>query len=349
MVKTDVERFQVRQGSVEGSLDVSEPVHEYTNLTPSGIEVFYSPSPRRHYKVRAKVTVESLDYGGTLESEEEILEVMDHVPMSEWREVPSVTSVLGVLDKPGLPWWGMKVGVEGVLELHSQGALRSVAVTDGAQFHNVLGALGDDGGFVVAGVEQVVSLLTANKITVNHQRDKAGARGTAVHDAFELWAADGTIPDPEMFPDEQRGYVVGLNAFLADAQPEPVEAEVMVGSVAHGFAGRYDVRLRITKERQVVYKRTPVKGAQYATISPGLILGDLKTSSGVYPSHSRQLEAYEGASIECGYEPTNARGIIHVSADGTYEFVRSTATYEDFLCVLAVWKSDQAMKARKAK
>jgi hypothetical protein len=40
-----------------------------------------------------------------------------------WREVPSVTTVLGILDKPGLPWWGMKIGVEGVLELVRRGRL----------------------------------------------------------------------------------------------------------------------------------------------------------------------------------------------------------------------------------
>lgn len=309
---------------------IEAPV-EFTSVTPSGVKVFYSPSPKRHYKVR-QISFSEKD------------DIKD-----EWWEVPSVTTVLGVLEKKALPWWGMKVGIEGMLDLHRQGILREVPV--GSQrVLAVPGPLGvGEAGLVVAGVDEVVAQLTSSKLTVNHVRDKAGDRGTAVHDAFELWANDGTLPDPEMFPAEQRGYVEGLLAFLADAQPEPVGAEVMVGSVEHGFAGRYDVRLRITEERQVVYKRTPVKGAQYATLSPGLILGDLKTSSGVYPSHSRQLEAYELASIECGYEPTDARGIIHVSKDGEYEFVRSTATADDFLVVLAVWKSDQSMKTRKAK
>ena len=77
----------------------TEPV-VLTNLTPSGIEVAYSPSPRRHYKV--------YDAGK---------------PEVGWQEVPSVTEVLKCLDKPGLPFWGNKIGAEGVLELVRRGLL----------------------------------------------------------------------------------------------------------------------------------------------------------------------------------------------------------------------------------
>ena len=41
-------------------------------------------------------------------------------------EVPSVTTVLGCLDKPALPYWGNKIGVEGVLELVRRGELTVV-------------------------------------------------------------------------------------------------------------------------------------------------------------------------------------------------------------------------------
>lgn len=305
---------------------VEKEVVSFEETTPSGIEIRYTAAPKRKYEV--------YDAGQ---------------PEKGWLEVPSVTTVLGVLDKPGLPWWGMKTGVEGVLELHRRGCLfeTQVGLSRSLAVHKINEQSGPE--FMVATPQEIIDLLTANKLTVNHVRDKAAGRGTAVHDAFELWAREGHKPAPEMFPAEERGYVEGLLAFIEDVQPEPVAAEVMVGSVEHGFAGRYDIRFQTSKECQVVYKRTPAKGAHYATLAPGLFLGDLKTSSGVYPSHSRQLEAYEAASVECGYEPTDARGIIHVSADGGYEFVRSTATAEDFYCVLNVWKSDQSMKTRRAK
>lgn len=332
---------------------VSEPV-VYETTTPAGIEVRFTPEQevdgkkiKRKYDLRyAPSFVGSCNAG------------YDHCAKcdcsgKEWAEVPSVSEVQKVLDKPGLPWWGMKVGIEGVLELHRRGILREHTLATPNMGQRALGTWKTEPNqtaqFEAADVDRIVAHLTAEKLDVTKVRDKAGDRGKAVHDAFELWAKEGVVPDPEFFPSEERGYIVGLNAFLDDVQPEPLDSEVMIGSVRHGYAGRYDLRLHVPRECEVVYKRTPKRGAHYAILKPGIILGDLKTSSGVYPSHSRQLEAYEAASVECGYEPTDARGIIHVGKDGSYEFVRSTATIEDFLCVLEVWRSDQAMKARRKK
>lgn len=297
-----------------------------TSATPSGIEIQYQAEPKRLYRVRRALPPSD-------QSE----------PNTPWLEVPSVTTVLGVLDKPALPFWGMKIGVEGTLALFNQGHL-ALAYNESQPIAVVNGAFGT----VVAGVEQVIELLTHHKLTVNHVRDKAGVRGVGVHDALELWAETGKLPDPAMFPPEETGYVRGLVAFLQDVPSAKATAcEVMVGSVKHGFAGRYDVRIKTTEPHQVVIHRTPVKGPQYALLAPGEYLADLKSSKGVYSSHHRQLEAYEGASIECGYGSTRGRGILHVSAEGEYEFVRSVATYDDFLVVLGVWKSDEAMKGRK--
>lgn len=298
---------------------------QWTTVTPSGIEVMYQAAPKRLYRVRAT-------YDGP------------DSPLMEWAEVPSVTTVLGVLDKPALPWWGMGVGVEGALALHNMGILRSMQV--GHQM--ALCYEGELGQWYVAGKEQVIELLGKHKLTVNHVRDKAGDRGTAVHDALEHWAGTGDLPDPGIFPPNEQGYVLGLIAFLQDAMLEPVASEVMVGSVEHGFAGRYDLRAKTTQDRQIVVHRTPKRGPQYATLRGGMqLLTDLKTSSGVYPTHAKQLEGYEIASIESGYDPTDARGILHVGPEGTYEFVRSWATAHDFLTTLAEYTSQGDMKSRK--
>lgn len=287
----------------------------FSSETPSGIVVEYEVEPKRLYRVNGV-------------------------------EVPSVTTVLEVLEKKALPWWGMTVGVEGTLALHNMGLLRSVQ----HEKQRILACAGPIGngavGLVAAGVDQVVELLNTHKLTVNHVKRAAGARGQSVHDALEVWATDGTRPDPAMHPPEEQGYVQGFLAFLDDVpSAEAVASEVMVGSVEHGFAGRYDIRIRTTEKHTVVKHHTPVKGPQFATLEPGLYLIDLKTSKDVYPtSHFRQLEAYEGASVECGYEPTDGRGVLHVSREGKYKFPRSTATLEDFLCVLAVWRSNQGLK-----
>ena len=292
----------------------SEVAQVFRTESPSGIIIEYEPQPRRLYRVNGV-------------------------------EVPSVTTVLDVLDKKGLPWWGMTTGIEGTLALINTGQI----ILARGETQTIAAVYAEDGRTAIAaGVQQIVDLLTANKLTVNHVRDKAGVRGVGVHDALELWAKDGTVPDPSMFPAEEQGYVRGLLAFLCDVETAKATAcEVMVGSVEHGFAGRYDVRIKTSEPHQVVVHRTPKKGPQYALLAPGEYLGDLKSSKGVYSSHHRQLEAYEQASIECGYGATDGRGILHVSADGTYEFVRSTASFHDFRVVLDVWKSDESMKALK--
>jgi hypothetical protein len=287
-----------------------------SETTPSGISIEYQVKPKRQYRLNP--------------------------PKGDsWYIVPSVTTVLDCLAKGGLSWWGMECGVEGVLALYERGLLD---ITRG-HFPPSL-TINTSEGYQAATVDGVVDLLKKQKLTINHTLGKAAKRGTAVHDALEVWAKTGAFPDEKMYPPEERGYILGLQSFLyAVPSVEPVACEVMVGSLKHGFAGRYDIRFKTMEEHAVVVHRTPVKGPQYAVLKPGLYLGDLKTSKDVYPkSHWRQLEAYEGASVECGYSPTDGRGVIRVSADGTYVFVRSKATYQQFLNVLTVYHDDEGLK-----
>lgn len=91
-----------------------EPEH-VTSLTPSGLEVYYSWAPKRHYKVR---DTNAAPPGKSAETH----------PNEGWAEVPSVTSVLNVLDKSGaLSWWAQGISAEGVLELVRRGHLAWVA------------------------------------------------------------------------------------------------------------------------------------------------------------------------------------------------------------------------------
>lgn len=305
------------------------------STTPSGLEIRYHWAPKRKYEIG-------------LEGD-----------LASWQEVPSVTTVLEVLDKPALPWWGMTVGVAGVLDLFERGILRP---HPNDKRHLIApGAVGVGlAGFVVAGEDEVVRLLKQEKLTTNHIKSSAGERGQSAHDAFEIYMREGHKPDPEMFPPEERGYIVGLLEFLRDIELgaiEPESMEVTVGSLEHGYAGRYDVRFETHKPCMVVKRVTPKRGRQYVELPPGKFLGDLKTSKRVYDNHFLQLEGYEGASVECGYEPTQFRGVIHVHPgdpeddkvyDGPhYEFVPSHAKHEDFLAVLGVHKAFERMKGRK--
>lgn len=76
-------------------------------VTPSGIEIYYQAGPKRLYRVRQPVGLSE----GMWE-------------YSDWVDVPSASTVLQVLEKGGLSWWGMGVGVDGVEALIEMGELR---------------------------------------------------------------------------------------------------------------------------------------------------------------------------------------------------------------------------------
>lgn len=232
--------------------------------------------------------------------------------------VPSVTQILGVLDKPALPWWGMTVGVQGVAQLRNLGAEIPWADADG-----------------------ITKMLTEHKLTVNHVRDKGGARGSGAHGALEQWMQFGTPPQPLAFPVEERGYMQALARALIALRPEVIATEVMVASVEHGFAGRYDLVARIRSKDSELMERLGLELGATALL-------DLKTSKGIYPDqHFPQVEAYEGASVECGGDPTDARLVLRLGADGMFEVARSYATFEDFLAIKGAFDALRRLKAAK--
>lgn len=310
----DCEASAPRSVNADEKIASTEQEIVFSDTTPSGMLVEYQAKPKRLYRVNGV-------------------------------EVPSVTTVLNVLDKSGaLTYWGMKVGVEGVLELFRREVIE--AKLEFPDFN-----LEIKHGDQEVDTALLVELLKTEKLTVNHVKDKAADRGINVHDAFEQWGKTGDLPLPDDFPDSERGYVAGLCEFLRDADPETVDMEVMVGSAQHGFAGRYDTRLKFTADKEIVVHRTPVRGAQLATVAAGTtVLADLKTSAGIYDSHFIQLVAYELASVESGYPATDAQYVIHVTADGNYEFVKSIAKAEHFLAVKKTRDALEDLKLlRKAK
>lgn len=234
-------------------------------------------------------------------------------------EVPSVTTVLGCLDKPGLPWWGMRIGAEGIISLLEQ------RWSAGESDEDIL--------------TDPVAALTKAKATVNHVRDAAGDRGTEAHDALEAYMLDGTEPDPDSVAPARRGYHVALREFLRDANPIVQDVEVMVGYEPTdrfpGFAGRYDLRATIEECELVVRSDT----GQREVFPAGSVRWDAKTPKGIYGSHFLQLDGYELGAIACGYEPTDYQCVIRLGADGKYEIARNTAPPGSFLRIVHAYQA----------
>lgn len=220
--------------------------------------------------------------------------------------VPSVTQVLGVLDKPALKWWSMKTGIEAVVELSRRYGW------------------GEDGlpkNFTDPG--RVMEWVKREKLTINSVSRSAADRGVAVHKALER-LMEGEVPDPREFPKEDRGYVAALNGWYTDTEPELLAKEVLVGSRVHGFAGRFDLHAQLNGRTARL---------------------DLKTGKGIYPEHHLQIEAYELAAVECGYDASDVRLILRLGSGGAYEVQESYAKPEQFLSVLAAFRVVEECKA----
>lgn len=288
------------------------------STSPSGHAIkFQSHRPRGYFLMEDPTPARMLDDG-------------------EWgKRLDSVTSILGVLDKPALPWWGMEVGIEGVLQLVAQGELTleqafgqdpgyKYLITDPERELEIMG-----NEELMTDAKRIAKLLTAHKLTVNHVRDKAAVRGTTAHDAFETWCETGIIPEPSAYPDDQRHYVTALRKFFEENEILEPQTEVIVASPLHRFGGRYDIRgmMFMPKRGDTTHVNR---------------MADVKTSKRVYSTHFLQMEGYEGASVELGYTPTEERIVIHLRPDGEYSLVAASdvakdkqpCVYDDFLAIL---------------
>lgn len=119
---------------------------------------------------------------------------------------PSVTTILGVVSKPGLVAWARRTALEAVREFVAQGLSIEVALQRAAQ-------------------------------EPERQREAAAQRGTDIH------AAIAAALSGESYPPEAGPWVEGALTFLAEAGLEPVAHEAVLVSRAHGFAGTCDVAM----------------------------------------------------------------------------------------------------------
>lgn len=314
----------------EEPVKVVRPEPKAHVVTPSGIEIDYFEKPRRYYEIRRKAD-----------------DIAEAFPETHgWTEAVSVTTALKCLNKEGLSWWGMRVGARAAVVLWDLGVL---TFTQDKQL-----AINVAGTWQLATEDNIYDAIKTHKLSVKDTLEDAGDRGTGVHDALEAWATLKMPVDPIKFPVAERMYAEALRKFteaMGDAWVTD-GVEVQVGSYENGFAGRYDVRGHVIEAVTIVNDaltkdgQPRKRGAKTIVIPEGTkILLDAKTTKYVYDSHFYQLEAYEGASIECGLPTTDMRAVLHLSMHGLYQFVPSTATYHDFLSILDTYRVTQRVQA----
>jgi hypothetical protein len=254
--------------------------------------------------------------------------------------VPSVTQILDTTEaKDALPWWGMRVGMAAVVQhLGTTGWAELANANTPAEIIEGVPKPGSEyyGARDTAKKKPktLVEALTVDaKVSTNHIKDEAGDRGTSIHAAMEAFAA-GVMPDVMEFPEEHRGWIAGLCRWWLEQEPEFLENEVIVGSLEHRYAGRFDTVL--------TYHAGPHQGLR--------ILTDLKTSKSVYMSHLKQLAGYELAYHETiraagdPLEPFDAKHVLHVDRHGGYRIIPSLVEPETFLAAVALHRRNEIEK-----
>jgi hypothetical protein len=158
--------------------------------------------------------------------------------------LPSVTTVMGVLDKSGpLIGWAKRVTAEAAVDNRDQMT----------------------GWVEMAGRDGAISLLTK---AASQKRDKAADVGTRVHALAESVARGQDVE----LTDEERPFLVAYQAFLAEWKPRYLAAEEMVVSLTHGYGGTFDAIVEMagavwmldTKTSKGVYPETSLQLAAYS-------------------------------------------------------------------------------------
>jgi len=158
--------------------------------------------------------------------------------------LPSVTTVMGILDKSGpLIGWAKRITAEAAVD--NREAI--------------------PGWVDLGGRDGAISLLTK---AASVKRDKAADVGTRVHALAEAIARGQEVALTE----EERPYLDAYQLFLKEWQPRYIAAEEMVVSLRHRYAGTFDAIVEIagdtwmldTKTSKGVYPETSLQLAAYA-------------------------------------------------------------------------------------
>jgi hypothetical protein len=153
----------------------------------------------------------------------------------------SVSSITGVLDKPGVYPWMEAGGIEGALEAVGRGLI-DPSLHDGPA---------------------AVEIVRREKLGAEARRDKAAERGKAIHTVFHQYCETGSIPKHSEFPEEWQPWVKGAAQAILLLDPEPEEAEQIVCNPQYRYAGRPDLICRSRGRRVLIDYKTSAAGRVY--------------------------------------------------------------------------------------
>src|SRR5499433_2190551 len=226
------------------------------------------------------------------------------------RALPSVTTILDVIAKPGLgPWYAKQE------RQYFETAMLEVLSKPGAR----------DPEYVLAAVVEAVSGVKA----ADRERQRASTIGTAVHAGIE-WQlrtrlGEDAGPEPAL-PEAAAWAVESWKDWASRVALEPLAIERTVYCDACGYAGTLDL---------------------YARVKGLLTVLDWKSGKAIYPEAFLQNVAYRHAAARLGL-PAEQGLIVRLPKlldDPAWEVmpVPAELRIEDFQAALALWRWQRQM------
>lgn len=279
-----------------------EPEEPERQVTPSGIEIIHRREPHM-YMVRPPGAEKP----------------------KRW---VSVTSITKVLDKPLLLGWVERVTCEAVAELAEHPAFQTVDP------------------------EALRNLIHGTELDHKSVRERASDRGDFAHKVMEALFGGGELPSTDGEPEEHLAYAEGIRRFHEDIADsiEVLGVEMIVASPEHEFVGRLDLLIKVLRPVRLCFDAGELdttgvldpESVKYDWVNPGIYVVDAKSAKAVYPLENfRQLAGYKLAARTSGYANADGGLLVRVNPEGRYEVATSTATEQEFLTLLTVYRDNQ--------
>lgn len=200
---------------------------------------------------------------------------MKHAYFYEGRRVPSVTTVLSVINKPALINWSANMAAD----------YFKAQIEPGVSYDEI----------------QLNTIWKEAKSAHYKKKVETGDIGTFVHEWVEKYIKGEKSAPP--VNDQLRESTEQFLQWQKDHKVKFLASEQVIYSKEHNYCGTLDF---------------------ICTIDGKLVLGDLKTSSGIYHEYWLQTAAYRQArQEEYPQEKYKGQAIIRIGRDGSFDFAES--------------------------
>lgn len=218
-------------------------------------------------------------------------------------KIPSITTVLGVMEKEGLHFAIEKLTVDAAVQMARNGGLPLE-------------------------VGEALGQMKGQGLSFRQQWNAKADKGTATHDWLSKLMADPDTPVPE----DCEPFAQGIEQWRFKYGPVAVQSEVMVASPTHRFAGRFDLLADLPTLGSVARIELKTTGSLPRHKKTGEVLPP-------YTENLWQLAAQELAAVESGDPPSEVQAVLRVDEQGEWDFHVTTVEPRGFLAALSLWRA----------